>query len=227
DPSKVVAVVGAQSSSIALNILPSLTELGIPLISYSATSSDLDDKINYPYFLRTVPSDTQQSIAIYEIVKLLKASHVSAINVNNNYGRKGIAKFIEFAEVNGICVEKSIELSERDVNKNILLDTIFAFRKNQARYVIFFGLSSIAIDLLDTLDTDKDPLVFIASETWGRNVKIIQNGRDIKARGSITLSVETSHVASNNFKAYLESLTPGTDYPKTWFNSFWKSVFQC
>lgn len=59
---KVVAVIGSQSSTVTLSSLSVLTPLRMPMISYSSTSADLDDRVSYPFFSRTVPSDSVQVI---------------------------------------------------------------------------------------------------------------------------------------------------------------------
>ncbi|XP_050414720.1 uncharacterized protein LOC126828782 [Patella vulgata] len=226
DISKIIAVVGAQSSNLAVSILPTLSNLAIPLISYSATSPDLDDRINYPYFLRTVPSDALQVEAILNVVKKLNVSHVSVINVNNNYGRKAVALFKRLAENSGICVENSLELAENELSWE-LTKTVNSLESNQARYVVFFGLNSIAINLLNAIGNTPAPVIFIASETWGRNVNVIEGGRGMPSRGSLTLSVQTSAVADNTFREYLGSLRQENQSYIPWINSFWQSTFQC
>lgn len=64
---KVVGVVGCLSSDATLSVASFFTPQRIPTISYASSSPDLDDTINYPYFLRTVPSDEEQAIAMTEV----------------------------------------------------------------------------------------------------------------------------------------------------------------
>ena len=64
---KVVGVVGCLSSDSTLSVASFCTPQRIPAISYAASSPDLDDPVNYPYFLRTVPSDEEQAIAMTEV----------------------------------------------------------------------------------------------------------------------------------------------------------------
>lgn len=64
---QVVGVVGCLSSDSTLAVASFCTPLRIPVVSYAASSPDLDDPVNYPYFLRTVPSDEEQAIAMTEV----------------------------------------------------------------------------------------------------------------------------------------------------------------
>jgi ABC-type branched-subunit amino acid transport system substrate-binding protein len=48
-------------------LAPTLTQ-----ISYGSTAIELSDKLNYPRFFRTVPSDIHQAEALADIVKMYK-----------------------------------------------------------------------------------------------------------------------------------------------------------
>ena len=41
-------------------------------ISYGSTAIELSDKLNYPRFFRTVPSDIHQAEALADIIKMYK-----------------------------------------------------------------------------------------------------------------------------------------------------------
>lgn len=60
----VSAVIGPATSGSSANSQLVFREFHIPQISYSATSTALSDKLTYPYFTRTVPSDAFQGKAM-------------------------------------------------------------------------------------------------------------------------------------------------------------------
>lgn len=62
----------------------------IPVISYGATSYELNDKTQYPYFLRTVPSDLSQAQAIVEFLEYFNWTYVSAVYSDDSYGKFGM-----------------------------------------------------------------------------------------------------------------------------------------
>ena len=109
---KVVAVVGSQSSSVTLSSLSLLTPLHLPSVSYSATSPDLDDRVSFPYFLRPVPSDSLQARALVAVLRVLNVSYVGAMHQSNNYGLRGIQQFVKIAEEVGICVETPVPVND-------------------------------------------------------------------------------------------------------------------
>ncbi|KAL3911896.1 MAG: hypothetical protein SGILL_007100, partial [Bacillariaceae sp.] len=81
------AFVGAVSSSVSSpsGIVSGLR--GYPQMSGSSTSNDLDNKIKYPLFTRTIPSDDgiTESIILY-LTKELRCTHLAVINVNDSFG---------------------------------------------------------------------------------------------------------------------------------------------
>ena len=64
NPGRIDGYVGSLTSDISADIAHILNVLGIPQVSYGATSSVFRDKSNYPYFLRTVPGDAKLARAI-------------------------------------------------------------------------------------------------------------------------------------------------------------------
>lgn len=55
-----VAVVGTESSSRSIHMADLLSVFKVPMLSYLSSSPLLDDKIKFPYFFRTIPSDEMQ-----------------------------------------------------------------------------------------------------------------------------------------------------------------------
>jgi ABC-type branched-subunit amino acid transport system substrate-binding protein len=51
----------------------------VPQIGYSATSNDLSEKSEYKYFMRLVPSDNWQAMAMVELVKKYAWQNVAII----------------------------------------------------------------------------------------------------------------------------------------------------
>lgn len=86
---KVVAVVGPQSSGIGHVISHVVTELHVPLLSFAATDPTLSP-LEHPYFIRTTHSDDFQMNAIADLVEHFGWREVTAIFVDDDYGRGGV-----------------------------------------------------------------------------------------------------------------------------------------
>ena len=104
---KTLGIVGPASSREAPVIAAFGRKVGIPVISYAATDSDLSDPNTYPAFYRTVPSDNVTATAMAELFVRFNWTSCVIIHQNDAFGNGG-AKVISqtFASralvVNGI-----------------------------------------------------------------------------------------------------------------------------
>ncbi|XP_042375568.1 glutamate receptor 3.5-like isoform X1 [Zingiber officinale] len=85
----VVTVVGPQSSVIAHVISHVVNELHVPLLAFGATDPGLSP-LEYPYFIRTTHSDYFQMNAVADLVEFYGWREVTAIYVDDDYGRGGV-----------------------------------------------------------------------------------------------------------------------------------------
>ncbi|GMY15051.1 glutamate receptor 3.6-like [Fagus crenata] len=84
-----MAIIGPLNSVTAHVISQITDELQVPLLSYSATDPALSS-LQFPFFVRTSQSDLFQMAAIAEIVDHYGWKEVTAVYVDDDYGRNGI-----------------------------------------------------------------------------------------------------------------------------------------
>ncbi|KAL6652157.1 hypothetical protein ACP70R_011082 [Stipagrostis hirtigluma subsp. patula] len=85
-----VAIIGPQSSVVAHVISHVANELQVPLMSFAATDPTLSS-LQYPFFVRTTHSDQFQMAAIAQVVEYYGWTLVTAIFIDDDYGRNGIS----------------------------------------------------------------------------------------------------------------------------------------
>ncbi|CAE1138273.1 unnamed protein product [Acanthosepion pharaonis] len=229
DTKKIVAVIGPLSSGVTKSVADILTHEKTIMISYAASSYDLDDRISYPYFLRTVPSDVQQVNAIVALLEKLKWRYVGMIYSNNNYGAKAKELFLSSAQKNRICVPspKSIEESSEKARSSEMENVLDELMKDQVKIVVYFGTNSRVTDLIQALKRKnmENVFVFIGSETWGTT-----QIADLQAvAGSLTLTLDGSKTAdAGRFGQYLEKRTLNSaTVHNRFFNMFWYNFHKC
>ncbi|KAL5014112.1 hypothetical protein ScPMuIL_008382 [Solemya velum] len=229
EPSKIVAVVGALTSQVTLGIVELLTPLGIPLVSYGASASWLDDRNKYPYFLRTVPSDTLQVEAMLSVLKNFNFTHVGGVNINDAYGKNGISELKSQAESSGICFERPNSVSESGDDNQVFDNTIRALKIVLAKVVVFFGMDTTAEILLNKVrdNFENEGFLFVASEAWGHSSYLLQDGRGDGCKGSIVLNVQTVEESSESFKEYLQNSSPLSIKNDIWLKHLWEHLMQC
>ena len=55
-----VAVIGTENSERTMQMADIFSVFKVPMLSYQSSSRFLDDKVKFPYFFRTIPSDERQ-----------------------------------------------------------------------------------------------------------------------------------------------------------------------
>ena len=108
-----VGIVGAASSSVSIAIAsgPAKTSK-VPQISYSSTNADLSDKDTYPYFLRVVPPDSVQGVALANIADEMGWGQVATLASSDDYGAGGIGNFETAAGDLGIDILASEKFTQ-------------------------------------------------------------------------------------------------------------------
>ncbi|XP_067364237.1 extracellular calcium-sensing receptor-like [Channa argus] len=132
---QVQAIIGETSSSPCMVVSTVIGPFYIPMISHFATCACLSDKIKYPSFLRTIPSDYYQSRALAQLVKHFGWTWVGAISSNNDYGNNGITIFRETAQQLGIYPPNKIQ------------KTIHTVKASTSKVIVAF-LSHLDMDVL-------------------------------------------------------------------------------
>nr|XP_014344371.1 PREDICTED: taste receptor type 1 member 3-like [Latimeria chalumnae] len=205
---RVTAIIGPGSSELAIVISRLFSFFLIPQISYSASSELLSDKKKFPSFFRTIPSDKKQAEAMALLVKEFQWNWVAAIGTDDEYGRRGMEKFVELASEKGVCItyedlipihettdgfsEKIEQIVNNLVETEVNVTVIFA----DDRYVDAFMNVVIQQQV-----TDK---VWIGSEAWitDANVARIQN---ISSVGTV-IGVGMKSGEMPGFEAYVSKI---------------------
>lgn len=231
DVSRIAAVISSVGSTVSITAAMLMTEFNIPFVSASATSPDLDDRVNFPYFLRTVPSDVEQAKAMVSILKKLNMNYVSVLFVENNYGSKGKDEVLAFAEANNICIGKQPEgipdVISEDSTTTDLNEVLTRLSSQKTDVVVYFGTNNIFGRLMAEANPKELGFIFLGSEDWGDNPYILNIGN--ASLGSMSMVNEAPTPVDDSFAAYLRKavpeLVPVSRNP--WFVTWFEKTFQC
>ncbi|XP_075410078.1 G-protein coupled receptor family C group 6 member A isoform X3 [Tenrec ecaudatus] len=122
---RVKAVIGAGYSEITMAVSRMLNLQLIPQVSYESTAEILSDKVRFPSFLRTVPSDFYQTKAIAHLIQKSGWNWIGMITTDDDYGRLALNTFTVQAAANNVCI------AFREVFPAFLSDTAIEVRINQ------------------------------------------------------------------------------------------------
>ncbi|KAL6873798.1 hypothetical protein ACP4OV_013880 [Aristida adscensionis] len=130
----VVAVIGPQSSGIGHVISHVVNELHVPLLSFAATDPTLSAS-EYPYFLRTTISDYFQMHAVASIVDYYQWKEVTAIFVDDDYGRGGISVLSDALAVKRARISYKAAIPPNS-NADVISDILFRVNMMESRVMV-------------------------------------------------------------------------------------------
>ncbi|XP_047248142.1 extracellular calcium-sensing receptor-like [Girardinichthys multiradiatus] len=224
-PAQVQAIMGETSSSPCTAIATVMGPFHIPLISHFATCACLSDKIKYPSFLRTIPSDYYQSRALAHLVKHFGWTWVGAVRSNEDYGNNGMATFIETAQQLGICVEYSVSFFRTDPSDKIqkIIDII----KASTSKVIVTFLSHMDLDVLlqELSGHNLTGYQWVGTEAWIFDSQTAEGDINHILDGAIGLSIPKAYVTG--LREFMLDVRPLNSSNTDLFTEFWEALFGC
>uniref|UniRef100_A0A3B3XX13 G-protein coupled receptors family 3 profile domain-containing protein n=1 Tax=Poecilia mexicana TaxID=48701 RepID=A0A3B3XX13_9TELE len=203
----VMGVIGASISSPSIGISRIFGPFNIPLVSHFATCACLSDKQQFPTFFRTIPSDHYQADALAKLVKHFGWTWIGAIYSNTDYGRNGMASFLEAAHREGICVEYTESFYRTEPQKiQIVADVI---RRSTSIVVVAFTAAGDMKLLFEELNQQPSPpRQWIGSEGWITDLQLM---RFSFCAGAIGVAIQ-------------QSVIPGFG---DFLLHFWEEAFNC
>ncbi|XP_072025080.1 metabotropic glutamate receptor-like [Amphiura filiformis] len=109
-----IGIVGTSRSTTSLFAAKSSGVYHVPLVSYTATSDELSDAKRFPYFLRTVPPDKFQAIAIVDLLLHFHWEYIALFYSIDTYGIHGAKHIRTLAENAGICIAVNFPVASFD-----------------------------------------------------------------------------------------------------------------
>ena len=168
----VVGIVGLSRSATTIPATRLAELYNIPVISYAASSQELTDKTQFPYFLRTVPPDDFQSVAIVDIVKHYQWEYIGLIHSTDSYGIHGARQLQLQFDAEGVCVAFITSVSDQATNKELqdITDKLIDFPL--ATTIVMFSSSKIATKVLDRIKQNNSrQITWIGADDWGYNLQ--------------------------------------------------------
>ncbi|XP_033648059.1 extracellular calcium-sensing receptor-like [Asterias rubens] len=221
-----LVIIGPDTSESAITMADFLQIFGVPLISYSATSTLLSNREKYRTFFRTVPDDGYQTVVIADIIRHYGWNWIAIIAVDNSYGRSAMNDFLLHASKRGICVAFQLVVGETmgygDMQR--LFRDLETFPELEV--VVAFTYSKTLLPFLERTEMNSTPnnaLTWISADVWTDIAS-----RDFRIMGNVLMvTVENTEVPG--FQSYLRDLNPFhkefQDDP--WLREIWEGEFGC
>ncbi|XP_069344507.1 G-protein coupled receptor family C group 6 member A isoform X1 [Eulemur rufifrons] len=173
---RVKAVIGSGYSEITMAVSRILNLQLMPQVSYESTAEILSDKIRFPSFLRTVPSDFYQTKAMVHLIQKSGWNWIGIITTDDDYGRLALNAFaIQTAEKN-VCIAFKEVLpaffsdNTIDIRINQTLEKIMA--EAQVNVIVVFLRQFHVFSLFNKAIERNINKIWIASDNWSTATKI-------------------------------------------------------
>ncbi|XP_064162179.1 taste receptor type 1 member 3 [Anguilla rostrata] len=164
---RVMAVIGPQTSDMTSVIGKLLGFFLMPQISFGATSEKFSDKSLYPSFLRTVPSDRRQAEAIVHLLKRFNWTWVAMVGSEDEYGKQGILELSSLASKNGICVSYKGLIPVYSDPVPTVKEILQRINETEVTVVVVFALFKPARDFFSEVIKTNMRAVWVGSTSWG------------------------------------------------------------
>ncbi|XP_058641585.1 taste receptor type 1 member 1-like [Onychostoma macrolepis] len=166
---KVIALTGPYGSTRTMTIAPLFTMDLIPMVNYGASASALSNKLHYPSFVRTIPSNKDLIEMIIHIIQWFGWNWVAFIGSQDDYSSDGLKLFNKYINNTGICLAYQEGLS-LNANYSLALKKIDKLNIN---VIVVFALPQYATKIIKAaIANNIRDKVWIASQAWAMNQQL-------------------------------------------------------
>ncbi|OEL21680.1 Glutamate receptor 3.1 [Dichanthelium oligosanthes] len=141
----VIAIIGPQCSTIAHIISYVANELQVPLMSFASDATL--SSIQFPFFVRTMPSDLYEMAAVAAVVDYYQWKIVTAIYVDDDYGRNGIAALDDELTARRCKISYKVGFPS-NAKRSELLNLLVAVSNMESRVIILHTGADPGLKLL-------------------------------------------------------------------------------
>uniref|UniRef100_A0A671SJ63 G-protein coupled receptors family 3 profile domain-containing protein n=1 Tax=Sinocyclocheilus anshuiensis TaxID=1608454 RepID=A0A671SJ63_9TELE len=164
---KVIALTGPYGSTRTMTVAPLFTMDLIPMVNYGASTSVLSNKLQYPSFVRTMPSNKDLIEMIIHLIRWFGWNWVAFIGSQDDYN--GLKLFNKYINNTGICLAYQEGLSP---NANYSL-TLKKIDKLNINVIVVFALPQYASKFIKAaIANNIQDKVWIASNAWAMNQQL-------------------------------------------------------
>ncbi|XP_032370623.1 taste receptor type 1 member 3 [Etheostoma spectabile] len=163
---RISAVIGPLTSEMVSVIGKLLGFFLMPQVSFGATSDKFSDKLLYPSFFRTVPSDKWQVEVMALLLKEFNWNWVAVVGSDEEYGQRGVQEFSKIAENKSICVAYQGLIPVYTNVESAISNIIDNIQLTKVRVVVVFSLAEPALAFIKEVIRRNVTAVWIASSSW-------------------------------------------------------------
>ncbi|XP_069816077.1 extracellular calcium-sensing receptor-like [Dendropsophus ebraccatus] len=225
-PKVPLAIIGDAISSSTLAMATVLGTYMYPQISYTATVSSLNNRLLYPSFFRTIPSDNSQARALAALVAHMGWNWVGLLSLNDDYGIVGSQVLKENLQNLGVCLafHETFGPTSPLSKLNNIADLVV---RSSVKAVIVFSRDPFVHPLMALLlERENTERIWLGTQAWSNSPFLASKKFSKMMKGTLALYLHEMGIPG--FKEYLLALRPSTSLPQDiFFERFWELVHAC
>uniref|UniRef100_A0A4W4EHA8 G-protein coupled receptor family C group 6 member A n=1 Tax=Electrophorus electricus TaxID=8005 RepID=A0A4W4EHA8_ELEEL len=205
---RVKVIIGARYSEISLIVARLLSLYMVPQISTSASAETLSDRLRYPAFLRTVPSDIHQTKALAKLMAHYGWDWVGMVHGDDDYGQSALHSFLTDVLNENICTafKETLPHYLDDQNINIRIQEVAnTIQTSNAKVVLLILKEELVKKLFTEIIHRNISRTWIASDSWSMSKDIAKMEGINKIGNIFGYSFITGPIPG--FKEYLQKLS--------------------
>ncbi|KAJ1131057.1 hypothetical protein NDU88_009400 [Pleurodeles waltl] len=193
---------------------------------FAASVPDLSDKIQFPSFLRTTPSDIDQAYGLARLVIHFGWTWVGILAEDSDYGLQGSQVFYNQLQEAGYCAAfyKFLPLMISGDSVHGIVQTI---RASTAKVIMVFSTIYVFAPIMDALARDGvQGKVWLASDGWTTINTVLNEPHHKKIlQGTIGFSPKTGKIPG--LDDFLYKIHPFRTPEDIFITAFWEEIFSC
>ena len=228
-PSSVIGYVGIENDGEAISAGEVLSSMTKTFITHAARGPKLSNTTDYPYVLRTIPSERDDVDVMIMVLKKMNWKFVQTITGDSVSDLSALKAFREAVSKHDICIVNSVHVWASSLEKQINDAIMKLLEKRSTRVVVVFASHNIKEKILTaSSQNSQTPGVFtwVTRTTLGVE-KTTDDRLKFAASGGIVVSLNNTVVGASEFEDYFLNLKPENNTENPWFEEYWESVFQC
>ncbi|XP_034755787.1 G-protein coupled receptor family C group 6 member A [Etheostoma cragini] len=205
---EVKIILGALNSDVSIALAGLLNVFMVPILSSTSSAPKLSDKLRFPSFIRTIPSDKHQSKAVARLMSHYDWNWVGVVYGDDEYGLAAFQRFLIDAEANKVCLAYQEVLPHYLGNPQTpqrIEEVAKQIRSSNAKVVLLILKSDLVESLFKEMIQTNTSRIWIATDAWSRSGSTTKMD-GINKVGDI-LGFTFASGKSDSFEKYLKNLT--------------------
>lgn len=221
----VTAIVGDAKSKVSIAMGRLLGLQRFPQISYGSSVKVLSDKIQFPSFLRTAPSDEFQSYGLAKLISHYGWTWVGILAEDTDYGEQGTHVLIEELKNANVCID-FLAVIPTFMSSPRVSHIVKTISESSAKIIVVFSSDVVFYPVMEEIiENNITGKTWIGSDAWSSSQLFNQQAFLGIMHGSLGFHFRSGEMP--RFEEFISNLNPLKLPEDIFIHRFWEQTFKC